>query len=233
VADVRARCGTAHGAEILPVLKLLDLLQLTDSSFPSGAYAHSFGLEWLDRQGPLDLEALLRVRLAENLARVELPLVREAHGAAKVTELQKLDRMADVLMPVAELRQASRSIGRSFLRAAASLAPEGILAEAAAHGVDHQPVVYGAVLRHWDITLKDGLQAYALQAMRQQLSAAQRLGRIGQSAVQELLHRLKPDIGLAVERSLRVPLEEAGSCTPWLDMAGMQHAGQFARLFLS
>ena len=48
------------------------------------------------------------------------------------------------------------------------------------------------------LDLEDGLQVYAFQALRQQLSAAQRLGKIGQSAMQDLLHRLKPAV--CVER---------------------------------
>ncbi len=216
---------------------LLDLLQLADSSFPSGSYAHSFGLEWIDRQGPLDLRGLLKVRLSQSLARLELPVLRHAYRASSAAQLQDLDRLMDVLTPVRELREASRSIGRSVLRAAVKL--RGPLPSpspaAAGEGVqlEHQPVVYGAVLRAWGIPLDDSLGMYALQAIRQQLSAAQRLGRIGQSAAQELLHALKPDVAAAVQTSLTVPLDEAGTFTPWLDMAGLQHAQQFARLFVS
>jgi urease accessory protein UreF len=43
-------------------------------------------------------------------------------------------------------------------------------------GVEHHAVVFGAVLRDWEIGLDDGLVVYAWQAVRQQLSAAQRLG---------------------------------------------------------
>jgi len=74
---------------------------------------------------------------------------------------------------------------------------------------------------------------YAFQAARQQLSAAQRLGKIGQTEMQDLLHLLKPAVHQAVEASLTLGRDEIGGFSPWLDLAGMTHAQQQSRLFLS
>jgi urease accessory protein len=208
---------------------LLDLLQLADSSFPSGSYAHSLGLEALYVQGDVELEGYLRFVLCNGLARVELPVVREAFGARGSAEFEALDELMDVLLPVRELRQASRSIGRGFLRAASRVCPVGV---ADAH-FEHHAVVFGAVLRAWNLDLNDGLAVYAWQAVRQQLSAAQRLGKIGQSTMQDLLHGLKPAVLEAVEASQSVPREEIGGFSPWLDLAGMAHEHHFSRLVLS
>ena len=236
MAHLRAGRRASDGPAVFPLLSataLLDLLQLSDSSFPSGSYAHSFGLEWLLGQGEVDLEMLLRARLMDGLARLELPVLRAAFGAPDVDALLRIDRLMDVLLPVNELRSASRSIGRSFLRAAAKISDGGLCRGAEQAGLSHQVVVFGMVARVWGVSLDDALQAHVFQSPRQQLSAAQRMGRIGQSAVQAMLHRLKPAMLEAVRRSADVPLEEAGSCSPWLDLAGMQHERQLARLFLS
>jgi urease accessory protein len=213
--------------------RVLDMIQLADSSFPSGAYAHSFGLEWLDSQGPVYLPALLRVRLMDALARLELPVLREAYAAHNADDLLELDDLMDALIPVRELRQASRAIGHSFLRAAVKLDHGGLAVAAACANVEHQPVVFGAICHDWEIPLLDAMGLYAWQTLRQQLTAAQRLGRIGQSAIQQLLHKSKLAIGVAVEQAMNIPLQDAGAFAPWLDVAGMKHERQFARLFLS
>src|SRR5438132_5335079 len=142
-------------------MHLLDVLQIADSSFPSGSYAHSLGLETLYVYGEVALDEHLHFLLRNGLARVELPVVRFACNG---DELPELDLLMDVLLPVAEFRVASRSIGRSFLRAASRIRPSRIEAE-------HHAVVFGAVLREWQLQLESGLLVYAWQAIRRQFSA--------------------------------------------------------------
>ena len=70
----------------MPIDPTLWLLQSNDSSYPSGAYAHSFGLEELAETGvvskPADLERFLERQVLPALLTFDLPFFARAHRAA-------------------------------------------------------------------------------------------------------------------------------------------------------
>jgi urease accessory protein len=97
---------------------LLTALQLGDSLFPSGAFAHSHGLESLvaDRQvtDAAELQVLLRVHLLGRLASADLPALLAAHGAAASGDIElvlRVDRALTVVKLAREER--GRLPGRS------------------------------------------------------------------------------------------------------------------------
>ena len=84
--DGRADAAPGDAALPDPDLALLRLLQLADSSFPSGAYTLSHGLETLVADGLVadadGLAGLIRVQLLAKLARSDLVALLAAHAAA-------------------------------------------------------------------------------------------------------------------------------------------------------
>jgi urease accessory protein len=100
---------------------LLRLLQLTDSTFPTGAFAHSFGLETYVARRIVDTPGTLEAFVVNTL----LHSVAPSDGTACVAVAQagadwedvvpRLDRRLTAMKSVSELREASRTLGIRFL----------------------------------------------------------------------------------------------------------------------
>jgi urease accessory protein len=205
-------------------------LQITDRSFPTGGFVHSYGLEWLVKHQPIDLETVLRMRLTGQLARFELVFAARAYQQ----DVVELDEQFHAMTLARESREASIQVGRALLRTACDLFARSEL-DVAARGMPygHHPVVFGLVAHALGIPVSTAAAAYAFQSIRGQISAAQRLTRLGQSEAQRLLHRIKPEIEQAVELALEYPLGEAAPFAPLLDIASMAHERSEVRLFVS
>ena len=102
---------------------LASLLQTSDTLFPSGGYAHSYGLEELAATSQVsdaaDLERFLHEDVLPSLERLELPYLRLCHEAALCKDLDglfALDEEIGAWKLTREVREASLSQGRQLLR---------------------------------------------------------------------------------------------------------------------
>src|SRR4051812_17147604 len=155
----------------------LDFLHVVDSSFPTGAYAHSSGLETLAPTDPDMLEQLIALRTRETLARFELVFLLHAYTCSLVD----LDELFNAMLLPREAREASSVIGTSLLRSVADVVTDARLEDFAHTGQHHHyPIVFGALAAGLAVEREIAASAFALQHARSLVSAAQRLGRIGQ-----------------------------------------------------
>jgi len=233
---------------------LLSLLQLADSAFPTGAFAHSYGLESLAQESWLGLtqeatvsqreealEWLVHARLTSELARTDLPLLLNAHALsarAALPALLDLEALAQATRPVREWRQAGARAGRRLLATVIDFVPTELLL-----GLLHRtegiesgpqlPLAFGASAQALDCVAHEAGQAYAFNAMNGQLAAAVRLGILGQRGVQRILHGLKPAVLDAVRLAATIPPDALGGSLPLLEIAGMRHEYARERLFSS
>jgi urease accessory protein len=208
----------------------LDLLHIADSSFPSGAYVHSWGLETLAPSTAGELHKVLCSRITESLARFELVFLRHAY----VEPVEELDARLDAMLFAREPREASRAVGTSLLRAACELHQSPTLyafLESGPHR--HVPIVFGAIAMQLEVEPALAAETYAFQSLRASVSVMQRLGKLGQREAQQVLHRLKPAVQSAVVTACSVTLEDAGAFAPAWDIAAMQHERAPVRMFAS
>lgn len=216
---------------------LLWLLQANDSGYPSGAYAHSSGLEELVALGVVrdaaGLELFLQRQVLPALLAFDLPLFARAHAAAVAMDLDALlalDAELDAWRIPAELREASRRIGSQRLEILAALdgSPCVTRLRQVCRRCHHLLV---CALELAALPLAQAARAYAYQAIGGLTAASLKLIRIGQSACQLILRRTLDQLGRQLDAALL--REPDGWFNPLLEIASLRHARADARLFIS
>jgi urease accessory protein len=224
---------------------LLRLLQLSDTAFPTGAFAHSFGLETYIVRGIVDTAGTLEAFIANTLLHAIAPsdgvacIAAAQAGADWEGLVQRLDRRLTAMKTVTEWREASQSLGARFLRTATQLftmpRATGYLAAIDAkqlHG--HMSLAYGLTCYDLDLPLPLALSAWFRQHCACLVSVGVRLIPLGQTAGQMLLACLGTTIVTAVERALGRDIDDMTSFAPGQELAGIIHRDVLAtRLYIS
>jgi urease accessory protein len=215
------------------------VLQIADSGFPAGGFAHSAGLEATFMAGLLPsseaLDAFVRAHLW-NCGYGALPFVRAAHGSP--SRFDELDRAVDAQLVNHVANRASRTQGRAFLTTVARAFDAPVLAEraarAAAHAIAaHQAPVFGCSLAALDVSLDDTLSVHLVLALRGVVSAAVRLGVVGPHEAQRIQDRHAATLDAVLAECRGLPPEEAACVAPAIDLLGATHDRLYARLFQS
>ncbi len=213
------------------------LLQANDTGYPSGGYAHSFGLEELVNAGIVkdasSLARFLEKQVVPNLLKFELPFFAKAHAAAACLDsgaLLDMDAELDAWRIPAELRDAGRRVGSQRLALLCELDGNGFfLAHRKACPRSHHLIV--AALETRDLEVGEAARAFAYQAVVAATSASMKLMRIGQTSCQrilrETLDRMDSEIDAVLAR------DPDGHFNPLLEIASLRHAFSNERLFIS
>lgn len=222
---------------------LARLLQITDSAFPTGGYAHSYGFEEIVRFGLVhDANSMshhIENHLWPMLIHFELPVVRFAQQAALENDLPALLSLAadiDATKTARELREASRATGSRRLHAFLNTTTSPILT-AFAHAVGndktqpHHAIVFGIGLAA--LPAQALLTSWAFQGISAICLSAPKLLRIGQDAAQRVLGASLSRLEENVASSLAINRDEIGWFDPLVEIASMQHEIAPERLFIS
>lgn len=224
-------------------VSLWHLLQTSDTAFPVGGFAHSYGLEGMVLDGhintPKDLELFITQTWMPSLAHIDFPLLRHsARNAENKTAIFLLDELAWACRPTMEARKAQAQMGRKRLATVADLTGNALLIEldkAVEQGLwmGNWPVVCGIESAVLLIPVEQALLSYAYQSIAGILAASIKLIRIGPAEVQLILHRQTSALERAIEESASISEENIGWFTPLLDIAGARHETAYTRIFIS
>ncbi len=222
------------------------LLQTGDALFPTGAYAHSLGLEESVRLGLVRDEASLREFLLMHVlpaqGPLELPFLRFAFHAAAAHDLGELcaiDREISAWKLARETRDASAQLGVRRLKALRLLCPaatllsdfEAAIERGEARG--HHLAVCGAQAAVENVPLPAALTAALYSSLAAACAAALKLIRIGQDGCQRALRAACAQAPETIAASFLVAREDAGWFNPLLEIAALRHERADGRLFIS
>ena len=221
---------------------LLTLLQLTDSFFPTGAFAHSFGLETYVQlelvNDPETFEMFLRSTLHHSFRNGDTVAIGLTYKATEIEEVIDLDARLTAMKVARESREGSIKIGRQFLRNTAILERNGLLDEYAAEVqsgrcAGHHAIAYGLVASAAKIDLFSAVLGYLHAHVVGQVSAAVRLIPLKPTDGQRIIHDIRSDLTDIARFAESAGMNDLGGFTPGLDIRGMQHERLYSRLFIS
>jgi urease accessory protein len=230
-----------HESPARPGFAELPLLLWLSPAFPVGSFAYSHGLEWAVEVGDIVDAATLQAWLADLLKfgapRSDAILFACAFRAAHSDDwlaLEEINELAVALAGSAERRLETCAQGAAFLSA--------MRAAWACPTLDHlptgsdpiaYPVVVGAAAAGHQLALGLSLQAFVLSLIANLVSAAVRLGAIGQTDGQRTLAGLLLEVRRLASEASSAGLDDLGSCAFRSDIAAIRHETQYSRLFRS
>jgi len=226
---------------------LVGLLQAGDSFYPTGGYAHSFGLEGLIELGVVHdretLRAFFLLSALPTLRHAEIPLAAHAYAALDPAapdwfRIAELCVLAHALKSSRELRAATENIGRQRAELAARLHSHplaaGYLSRAAAEGWPFSAAVSAALEGRIIGAPRDAVLAgITYSTLSATLAAAMKLLRLGQNAGQSLLTEMLGHAPELIATANTIPVAEIGWFNPWLDIASARHETANSRMFIS
>lgn len=204
---------------------------------------------YLRRQlGPGDLVALRAAHAAgsetrderseEEVSKRQSGAERHASSDGDCEVVLAADRRLTAVTLSAEFRESARRTGERLLRLQRDLRDDDLLDEYAAaveagDGDANYPVVLGAIAGREGVPVRDACLLACHEFVSAMLGAAQRLLRLGSTAIQRVLDELRPVMVEAVETSADRELSAMTPFTPLVEVASAEHERADRRLFVS
>ncbi|MDC3415893.1 urease accessory protein UreF [Aquibacillus salsiterrae] len=223
----------------------LYLMHIHDSAFPIGSYTQSFGMETYIQSDDIltkqKLFSFLKAYVSENLLFTDAIFVKEAYEHFQNDDwnaIVRLENICDASKNATETREASKMMGKQFLRGILPVFPdEGLTKWKAAldngQVKGHFPIVYSLYTLKMAFDLFTTILTYLYSSTISLVHNGVRAIPLGQKAGIEIIHKLIPEIIEAAKKAMNLNLDDLSNHAVGLEIASMQHAYLHSRLFIS
>jgi urease accessory protein len=220
----------------------LTLMNWFSPAFPVGAFAYSHGLEWAQEAGDLtgrsSLEAWIGDLIRHGAARNDAILLAESWRATSEGDQPRLASLCELALALSassERRLETVTQGNAFLAAVRAAYPTGSIdrLKRAWPGDVAYPVAVGVAAAGLRIPLEAVAAAFVNAFAANLVSAAVRLGVVGQTDGQRIIAALSPLAAEAAREHAALGVDDLGSSAFRSDLAALRHETQYSRLFRS
>ncbi|WP_028782272.1 urease accessory protein UreF [Thalassobacillus devorans] len=225
--------------------QFLNLMQLCDSNFPTGAFSHSFGLEtYIQDDAVFDKNSFsswLEAYLEEQLLYTEgitSSLVYEALKRDDLETIWELDSLITVQSLPSETRDANMKMGDRFLKTTIPLYDFPILytyrekiRNKEVYG--HPAIVFTMIAYGLNVPKETTVISFLYASISNLVQNAVRGIPIGQSDGQQILHDFQNHLIGAVRKIEELSIDDFGITAPGLEVAQMNHEHLNIRIFMS
>lgn len=223
----------------------LHLIQVNDTAFPTGSFAHSFGMETYIQENLLrnedDLREFLNMYIRHNLASADAILVKEAYHLARKHDTQGLLYLENICHGIKlspETRKGSAMMGRQFLHTVYPLNDEELLMFwyeklKSKEIKGHYSIVYGIYTALLGVNVKMALETFLYSSITALVQNAVRAVPLGQMSGVKTIFSLLPVIQETASHVMALNLDDLDNNSIALEIASMKHEFLHSRLFIS
>ena len=218
------------------------MFQLADSSLPVGSYAFSNGLEAANHYGLFssnkDLTKYLHC-FVQQVCDSEMPYIvsvfEDISPEQPDNQLSDMIQDLDAMLTIPTMKMASIVQGKNYMRVFTTLYPESDIAWIQSWFNDnkaqtHYLIVYAMCLKSIGISLDDAVTLHYYSSIRDQISAAVRLGIVGPLEAGRIQKHIL-DTSDRYKDTIPRNYTEAVKHGPMIEMMQGRHKDLYTKLF--
>ncbi len=224
----------------------INLLQLSDSFFPTGMYSTSSGLETLYYQKKIqtatELKQLLTIYLENQIGPADCVALGNSYEYAKASDLEKLktvDQRIFSMKLVKEIRDVSVRSGTQLLKCVSSIIADNQIVKGYQEAINKglasgiHPVALAVTCTAFGIPKTKAGLILIYTFTVSVIGAALRLGMLDHFEGQRIIDELKPVMLNTVRKNVNRQLSDMWQFAPEIDIIQILHEQAETRMFIS